>query len=235
MSEDTRKNGSEQKIKQEIRYDSLNSEEYKTEDRPDCVREAGPAYVAKKWYTLEDYYALPDDQRVELIDGVFYDMAAPAVAHQIACAAIWSQLSSYIRRQKGTCLPLVSPVDVQLDRDDRTMVQPDVLVVCNRKKVINRCIYGAPDFIVEVLSESTARKDMVIKLDKYQKAGVREYWMVDLEQKRVLVYDFQQNKSVSIYGMDSQIPVRIFQEKCTVDFASIYSEIAFLFQDESEE
>lgn len=236
MSEKTENIMSGQKMKQEIRYDIPGDKNDKSETMTDCVKEPGVAYaVSRTGFTLEDYYALPDDQRVELIDGVFYDMAAPTIAHQIVASEIWDQLSDYIKGQKGGCLPLVSPVDVQLDQDDKTMVQPDVLIVCDRGKVINRCIYGAPDFIAEVLSESTARKDMVIKLDKYQKAGVKEYWMIDLKQKRVLVYDFQQNKSVSIYGIDSRIPVRIFEEACTVDFAAIYSQIEFLLKDGSEE
>ncbi len=82
-------------------------------------------------YTLEDYYALPDDQRVELIDGVLYDMSAPYTTHQIASFEICMQLAAYINSQKGLCRALFAPVDVQLDCDDKTMLQPDVLVVCD--------------------------------------------------------------------------------------------------------
>lgn len=110
-------------------------------------------------YTLEDYYALPDDQRVELIDGVFYVMEAPTVTHQYGLMDVCIQLETYIRSQNGTCLALPSPVDVQLDCDDRTMVEPDIVVVCDWDKIINRCIYGAPDLVMEVLSPSTLRKD----------------------------------------------------------------------------
>ena len=183
-------------------------------------------------YTLEDYYALPDERRVELIDGVIYDMSAPTTIHQMIGSEIREQLSSFIKSKKGTCIPFAAPVDVQLDCDDRTMVQPDVLVVCDRDKIIKRCIYGAPDFVVEVLSPSTKRKDGIIKLSKYISAGVREYWIVDPDKKQVVVYDFQKEDYPVIYGFGGEIPVGIFDGECRVDFAEIYEYIRFLYEKE---
>ncbi|MBO6159065.1 MAG: Uma2 family endonuclease [Firmicutes bacterium] len=83
-------------------------------------------------YTIEDYYALPDDQRVELIDGVFYEMGAPSVEHQLIVGSVYAQILSFIRQGKGKCIPLISPVDVKLDADNKTMVQPNVVIVCDR-------------------------------------------------------------------------------------------------------
>ena len=134
-------------------------------------------------YTLEDYYALPEEQRVELIDGVIYDMSAPTSVHQLLGTEILLVLKDYIRKEHSLCVPVASPIDVQLDCDDKTMVQPDVIVVCDREKIQNRCIYGAPDFVVEVLSKSTRKKDLVLKLNKYMTAGVREYWLVNPDKK----------------------------------------------------
>ena len=173
-------------------------------------------------YTLANYYALPDDRRVELIDGVIYDMSSPESIHQILITSIWKDLFNYISDRKGNCLPMIAPLDVQLDRDDRTMVQPDVLVVCDRSKVVRRCVYGAPDFVVEILSPSTWEKDMYVKLGKYESAGVREYWIVDPKKKRVLVYDFEHTDFPALYTFTDQIPVGIFDGECRVDFASIY-------------
>lgn len=222
MSEEKGSCGDDGRKEEKIRYDVPEEGLAGEEKTRDCVRETNAEYGALQGgYTLEDYYALPDDQRVELIDGVFYDMAAPTVGHQIIGLEIREQLSAYIKAQKGRYLPLAAPVDVQLDCDNRTMVQPDVLLVCDRSKVIGRCIYGAPDFIVEVLSRSTARKDMGIKLEKYERAGVREYWMVDLKQKRVLVYDFANGRSVAIFGLESRIPVGVLDGMCIIDFAPI--------------
>lgn len=196
------------------------------------IGETQAAYLCKKQgeYTLEDYYAWPDDERIELIDGYIFRMDAPTIAHQIVGFQICMHLYNYINTQNGTCLPLVSPVDVQLDRDDKTMLQPDVLVVCDRDKVINRCIYGAPEFVVEVVSASSVRKDTVIKLNKYKNAGVQEYWIVDLESRHVIVYDFFNDSPIQIYGIDSEIPVAIFGGECRISFAQIYEKIEFLLE-----
>lgn len=175
------------------------------------VKEPAFAYGKKQGeYTLEDYYALPDERRVELIDGVIYDMTAPYTTHQYAVGDLYKQIRNFIDKKGGSCMPFVSPIDVQLDCDNRTMVQPDVLVLCDRSKLLRRCIMGAPDFIIEILSPSTKRKDAHLKLHKYRDAGVREYWMVDLEKERVLVYFFEQDELPIIYGADMEIPVGIF-------------------------
>ncbi len=185
--------------------------------------EAQYNYHRQGEYTLEDYYALPDDQRVELIDGVFYVMEAPTVTHQYGLSDVWMQLYNYIDAQNGTCQVFHAPVDVQLDCDDRTMVEPDILVVCDWDKIFNRCIYGAPDLVMEVLSPSTSRKDQTIKVKKYQNAGVREYWTIDIKKERVVVYDFANDRAPAIYGIDQPVPVQIFDEKCRISFDSEYS------------
>ncbi len=175
------------------------------------VEEPAIAYGKKQGeYTLEDYYALPEERRVELIDGVIYDMTAPYTTHQYAVGDLYKQIRNFIDTKGGSCIPFVSPTDVQLDCDNRTMVQPDVLILCDRSKLSRRCIMGAPDFIIEILSPSTKRKDAHLKLQKYRDAGVREYWMVDLEKERVLVYFFEQDELPTIYDADMEVPVGIF-------------------------
>ena len=208
---------------------------YEPTDTDSRISEAVQFYRPEKkgGHTLEDYYALPQDRRAELIDGVFYDMSSPRTVHQLLCSEIHLRLRSYIMEKRGTCVPFIAPTDVQLDCDDRTMVQPDVLVVCDRGKIIDRCIYGAPDFIVEVLSRTTKRKDAVTKLGKYMEAGVREYWMIDAETKKVIVYDFEHEDYPVIYGFDAVVPVGIFEKDCKIDFHEIYEYIRFLY-DESE-
>jgi Uma2 family endonuclease len=203
------------------------------EDVPSSiVREASPYGGKKKQgeYTLEDYYALPDDQRVELIDGVFYEMNAPAGIHQVIGGELFALFREYIRRNKGECLPIMSPIDVQLDCDEKTMVQPDVLILCDRDKLVKRGgVYGAPDFIVEVLSPSTKRKDMIKKNQKYLDAGVKEYWMVDPDEKRIMVYLYDDPDVVHLYSFEDEIPVGIFEGKCKINFAEIYEYIEFMY------
>ena len=200
------------------------------------IRETPAAYQAGRQsqekeqgsYTVEDYDNLPDEKRMELIDGVLYDMASPTSIHQALLWQIFKQISEHIEKKKGKCIPLFAPLDVQLDCDEKTMVQPDIIIVYDREKVKSRKIFGAPDFIVEILSSSTRQKDMFIKLSKYAAAGVREYWMVDPDRKKVVVHDFA-NENISVYGFDYEVPVGIFTRECMVDFKKIEENIRFLY------
>ena len=179
-------------------------------------------------FTLDDYYALPDDQRVELIDGVFYDMSSPTTIHQIIISKLFNTIYNFIDSNKGTCIPFTSPCDVQLDMDDKTMVQPDIMIICDRDKIVRQKIYGAPDFIIEILSPSTKNKDMFIKAAKYVNAGVKEYWIVDPDKLKVLVYDYAHDCEVSIYGFNDVVPVGLYDGKLEIDFKPIYDSISFL-------
>lgn len=180
----------------------------------------------KGTYTLEDYYRLPEERRVELIDGCFYDMSAPGTIHQTVALDLCFQLKDFIRQNRGDCVPFIAPVDVQLNCDDMTMVEPDVLLVCDKSKITRRCIMGAPDFIIEVVSESTKRKDAIVKLKKYRDAGVREYWMVDAGKKRVVVYFFEEDELPVIYGFSDVIPVGVFGGRLKMDFSRIMEQIS---------
>jgi len=181
-------------------------------------------------YTLEDYLRLPDDQRVELIDGVFYDMAAPTTIHQSIAGFLHKKFLDFVMANKGPCFPFISPVDVQLDCDDKTVVQPDVLVVCDRTKYKNGRVFGAPDLVIEVLSPSTRRKDMQLKMYKYAGAGVREYWMVDPEKKLVVQYDLEHLGIPAIYNFQSVIPVLIWDSACRIDLGEMDETIGFLWE-----
>ena len=186
---------------------------------------------AKGDKTLADYLALPEGVRVELIDGVFYDMAAPQVLHQCISGRIYNKLLYYVDSNNGQCVPLIAPTDVQLDCDDKTIVEPDVFVVCDRNKLKEGArVYGAPDFIVEVLSPSNWRHDMVRKLRKYKKAGVKEYWIIDPEELSILVYDFSKSDLPTEYSFDDEVPVGIWDGKCKIDFKDIYEKIAFMLK-----
>lgn len=203
------------------RYDTLQALERLFTEIP-AVQE-GTFYQADRngSYTLDDYYALPEDQRVELIDGYFYEMLAPTFGHQTIGGEIYRQIANYIMDKGGSCRPFIAPVDVQLDCDERTMVQPDVGIVCDPDKIKRFGIYGAPDFLVEVISPSTKKKDYIKKLAKYMEAGVREYWILDPYQKRLLVYFFEGDVFPVIYGLDQPVPVGIYNGDLVIDFSNI--------------
>lgn len=172
-------------------------------------------------FTVEDWRMLPDGERAELIDGQLIYMESPSVTHQLIAGEIYRQIANFIYDHDGTCMPGIAPLGVQLDCDDRTMVEPDVMVVCDPRKVEGRNIYGAPDFVLEVLSPSTAKKDIFTKTAKYHFAGVREYWIIDPENATLQVMPFGFDEDISTLDMTEPVPLRIFGGKLLIDFRRI--------------
>ncbi|MCI8801506.1 MAG: DNA-binding protein [Lachnospiraceae bacterium] len=202
------------------------------ETERDCVREKAFVYNAdyekqQGKYTVEDYYAWPKDQRVELIDGRIYVLEAPGFVHQRIAGKILSRLDAYIEQNGGDCIPLLSPINVRLDCDDRTMVQPDLIILCDKSKIKRWGVMGAPDFVLEILSQTTRRKDCTKKLQKYSDAGVREYWILDPEKKRLLTYDFIHDNLPGIYPLTGTAQLAIFDGRLNIDL----DEIAGFIQD----
>jgi len=197
------------------------------------VREEAFEYAVSEQgaFTLEDYYSMPEDWRGELIDGVLYDMTSPLVKHQLIGGYIYSAFFHHVAKTGGKCLPMIAPVDVQLDCDNKTMVEPDVLIVCDRSKIKNgRRVFGAPDFVMEVLSPSTRKKDISIKTNKYVSAGVREYWIVDPEEKHVtVILTGAEDSDVRMrhYTFEEKVPVHIWNGDLVIDFKEVYEYYAF--------
>ena len=187
--------------------------------------------------TIEDYLALPDERRVELIDGVFYDMAAPSYVHQIIALDAWKCLIDFVEKNGGSCMPFAAPADVQLFCDsDKTMVQPDVFVVCDKERITMNRLLGAPDLVMEVASPGSRRRDADLKLRKYRESGVREYWIIFPDDQQVWVYDLEAARTMQseepvpqVYTFADKVPVGIWEGKCEVDFAEIYERCQFLY------
>jgi Uma2 family endonuclease len=166
-----------------------------------------------------DYLTWSDDQRYELIDGMAYLMApAPDVAHQDVAGEIYFQIRQAL--QGKPCRAFIAPIDVRLPKyaeaDDQidTVVQPDVLVVCDSGKIDRRGIRGAPDWIVEVLSPATAGHDQIKKRRLYERSGVREYWLVHPVDRVLTVYRLQDNEygKPEIYELKGETAVGILPE-----------------------
>ncbi len=172
-------------------------------------------------YTVEDYLALPDDKRYELIDGVIYEMASPSSNHQVLAGYLYYRLMSCAEEHKTECYPYIAPLDVQLDKDNRTMVQPDVIICCDPALNIGPRLFGAPEFLAEVLSPSSRKRDIFIKLAKYKNAGVKEYWIIDPEHQKVIVYLFERDDEINLYTFDDEIPVAVSQGICQISFAQV--------------
>ena len=182
-------------------------------------------------YTVDDYYAIPDDMRVELIDGHIYNLASPSLTHQDIVGSIYFHFRNYISQSHMSCRMYMAPVDVRLDLDNKTMIQPDLAGFCSHnededeKNVDSRLangknVEGAPDFIAEVVSKWSFQRDAYIKYMKYQNAGVREYWMIDPFRKTVTVNDFA-NDTRAVYTFDDKVPVALTNGELVIDFSKI--------------
>nr|AGS53191.1 hypothetical protein [uncultured bacterium contig00081] len=178
-------------------------------------------------YTYADYASWDTDQRYELIDGIPYLMAAPSENHQTIAGEIFRQLSNFLIGKP--CKALMSPFDVcinALGDDDDTVLQPDVLVVCGRSKMDGKRCNGAPDMVVEVVSPSSGKKDRLLKLPKYQKAGVRECWIVEPKTRTVQVGVLTKGKyAVAAYGEADTVPVGIL-EGCSIDLGLVFADMS---------
>ncbi|MGX8773946.1 MAG: Uma2 family endonuclease [Bacillota bacterium] len=177
-------------------------------------------------YTADDLDRLRGDSVWgELIDGVLFNMASPSIPHQMVQNRLATLLTNYVDKNSGSCIPLTAPADIYIEKNDKTVLQPDVFVVCDKSLLRDTKVWGAPDFVIEILSPSTAERDLVYKLPKYRGFGVREYWIVDLEKERVIVYDFSQENIISIYTFEDKIPVGIWDGDLEMDFKAIKEEI----------
>jgi Uma2 family endonuclease len=145
-----------------------------------------PVRKSEQTYTYRDYRQWPDDERWELIDGMAYSMSSPTRFHQGIGAVIFGEIYAHLKGKGAGCRVYAAPLDVffprvreQHEDDVATVVQPDVLVVCDPDKLVAKGIWGAPDLVVEILSPSTSRKDQHEKFALYERSGVREYWVID--------------------------------------------------------
>lgn len=161
-------------------------------------------------YTIEDIYALPDGERAELIDGKIYYMAPPNRTHQKVSMFLSNDISEYIKKNNGECEVYAAPFAVFLNKDDINYVEPDISVICDQSKLDEKGCHGAPDWIIEIVSPSSRKMDYYKKLFKYRTAGVREYWIVDLDKHVVMVYDFEHD-NMEEYSFGTDIPVGIYE------------------------
>ena len=166
----------------------------------------------KKDYTVEDLRKMPENVRAELIDGQIYYFSAPKLIHQDLVIELAFKLKQYVNEKHGDCKVYVAPVDVCLDCDDKTMLEPDIIVVCDKEKLHEDACYGAPDMVIEIASKSTKKRDYGIKMLKYRKAGVKEYWVADPDSRTVLVYWFKDENINCLYTFDDEITLNLFPE-----------------------
>lgn len=149
-----------------------------------------PALAQEKIYTIDDIYSLPDGEHAELIDGQIYYTAPPNRKHQTIARELFSSINSY-----------------------------NISVICDSDKLTDKGCSGAPDWIIEIVSPSSRRMDYFTKLFKYRTAGVREYWIVDPDQKRITVYDFE-SEDIRDYGFSDTVKAGIY-DNLYINFSDI--------------
>ena len=165
------------------------------EDRPVVAEEAVNYYFDREGkMSYLEFLSLTEnsDLRYEYIDGEVYCLASPNYKHQIAVDEIYATFHNWFKGKK--CRPLTSPFDVTLikGRDNINVVQPDIIVICDTDKMDEKGKYqGVPTLVVEVLSASTRKKDLIKKLDLYTQTGIRECWMVDPDKQEISQYCFE--------------------------------------------
>jgi Uma2 family endonuclease len=182
------------------------------------------------YYTYADYRTWPEEVRYELIDGEAWLMTGPSRMHQELVLGIARQVADALEGKP--CHPYVAPFDVRLPKADEaddqidTVVQPDITVVCDRSKLDDKGLRGAPDWVIEVLSPATSSRDHIAKRRIYERHGVREYWLVHPTDKVVLVYLLvnQVYGKPEAYEMKEQLPCAILPE-VVIDWDRILRDI----------
>ncbi len=161
-------------------------------------------------YTIDDIYALPDGERAELIDGKIYYMAPPSRKHQKISWKLHQAIANYIDKNDGECEVYAAPFAVFLDKNDANYVEPDISVICDLSKLDDKGCNGAPDWIIEIVSQNSKSTDYFTKLFKYRTAGVREYWIVDPMKELVMVYKFEK-EAMEQYSFGEDVSVGIYE------------------------
>lgn len=184
-------------------------------------------------FTYKEYRTWPDDERWEIIHGVPYAMSpAPTTDHQAIVGKLHLQLGNFFK--KKPCRVFISPIDVlfthdagENDDDVDTIVQPDIVVICDGKKITRRYIKGTPDLVIEVLSPSTASKDLKQKFKLYESHGVKEYWVVYPNDQSVLILSLSPDGTYgtpAMYSAEDVINDALF-EGLTVDLTEVFPDL----------
>lgn len=184
-----------------------------------------PAVKSGQRYTYADYCTWDDEERWELIDGKAYAMSpAPAWTHQGVSRNLLGQMYNFLEGKP--CKVFAAPFDVRLNADtaDDTVVQPDIVVICDHTKLSGTGCIGAPDMVIEILSPSTAGRDMLLKYNKYLLAGVREYWIVDADTEIVRVCILKEGiYATTDYSGADVVPVQVL-EGCRIDLKRAFAQ-----------
>ena len=174
--------------------------------------------------TVDDLHLLGESRNYELLDGHIIYNETPSLTHQRIVRSLGKAIDRYIEANGGACEVFDTGFNVRLNEDDYTLVIPDVFVLCDKSRLNENCVCGAPEWVIEVVSRSTRSYDYKEKMHKYMAAGVREYWVIDPEKNRVVTFTEGEPMNIVIYGSDEKIPVYIYDGKLAIDTDSVFRE-----------
>jgi len=174
-------------------------------------------------YTYEDYLTWSEDERAEIIDGIVYAQATPSPVHQKIVGNLYFQLHNYFQGKE--CNPFVAPFTVRLplesgetdEKKNKNIVEPDLSVVCDKSKLDQGGYNGSPTLIIEIVSPSSKKRDYMVKLNKYQRAGVKEYWVITPENETLIRYILNEQghydaPETYVLGEDEEIIAKMFPD-----------------------
>ena len=174
-------------------------------------------------YTIKDYDKLLGEDRWELIKGVFHIFMSPApqTYHQEISLELSTELALAYRKRK--CKVYEAPFDVELA--ENTIVQPDLCIICDTDKITKKRCVGSPDFIAEIVSSSSFKRDTVDKLKLYEEYKIREYWLILMEQQEVWVYTLENDKYSEKTVYDKHQKIRLFIDPTVeIDFETVFND-----------
>ncbi len=184
----------------------------------------------KTIFTFADYLTWDEDEHIELIEGEAVMMAPPSTVHQLISMELSRQLANFLEGKKCRAIPAPFAVRLFERADDtpadvQTVVETDISVICDRNKLDDHGCKGAPDMVIEILSPSTRRHDRLVKLNLYQRAGVREYWIVSPSEQTVEVFLLKDGWLVShaFYEKDGIAKVNVL-EGCFIELCKVFGE-----------
>lgn len=195
------------KVKEKLpfTYDAVREE-------PVMVRESPAPYLYRaRKYGESDIEQLSEGVRAELLNGKLYMQAAPNRFHQYLVTNLIYAIHSYIMANHGKCQVYPAPFEVRLFGDDSCIVQPDISVICRKERLTEKGCSGAPDWVLEITSTSNSSYDYITKMLMYQKAGVREYWIVDPAEEKTTVLNFENPSGTGEYSFDDAVVPGIFE------------------------
>ncbi len=189
-----------------------------------------PLPEKNKKYTYADYLTWSEEERWEIINGVPYLQVAPTWQHQAVLLELARQFANYL--QDKSCRVFTAPFDLRIpeanEKDEETInvVQPDIIIICDNSRLKKTGYYGVPELIIEVVSPSTGQKDKIEKFNLYEKAGVKEYWIVEPDEKVVMVFTLEEGRygRPQMYSEEDKVKVSIFDD-LVIDLKPVFERI----------